>query len=335
MKYYTAQKSNVVLIETAKQKRDAKAQGVALPVELSEPAKDAPVHTRGITQHTQLNSSDSLNRDHSLMSDLSAFANDQLTLKELKTRWESEYNSFHAMRYQRTGPKGDYTRHPAFDDFPGFLSLVGAKPASSYTLDRIDPSNPEYGPGLVQWASKAAQTHNRSNTKMLTCSQGHRYSIAEWSRKTGISQSTIRSRLASGKSVDDTVYTSVGGFSRESTSAPTNTGHYIRLWKTLLDQHHGQTFFEPSGKEVKQLQLVVDALAKGKVGPDEALELIQSDWRAFTDFAESYYGAWQRPPMVPTVAYLAANIQAAGNFYQKSTEKTELGFEDAKGLWDE
>ena len=329
---YTA-KDNVVLIETAKQKRDAKAQGVALPVELSEPAKDAPVHTRGITQHTQLNSSDSLNRYNRLMSDLSAFANDQLTLKKLKTRWESEYNSFHAMRYQRTGPKGDYTRHPTFDDFPGFLSLVGAKPASSYTLDRIDPSNPEYGPGLVQWASKAAQTHNRSNTKMLTCSQGHCYSIAEWSRKTGISQSTIRSRLASGKSVDDTLYTSVGGFSRESTPA-TNTGHYIRLWGELLEQHHDQKFFVPSGKECKQLQLVVDALAKGKVGPDEALELITSDWYGFTRYAERQYGAWQKPPEVPTVAYLAANIQAAGNFYQRSTEQNVLGLGDGKGLWE-
>ncbi len=221
------------------------------------------------------------------------------------------------MRYERTGPQGQYTRDPRFDKFPDFLSMVGAKPSPEYTLDRIDPSNPHYGPDLVKWAPKAEQTHNRRNTRMLTDSQGNCLSVAEWSRKTGIKQNTIRERLRAGKSVDEAVYTSVGGFETASPKSRDGDGtaRLVTLWRTILADEHEQRFFSPDGKEIGQLGQIADRLIDGKVSPDKAVEYILANWRDFTHFAELHYGAWQKRPRIPTVTYLHANVQAAGNFY--------------------
>jgi hypothetical protein len=328
MSNYTAPKDNVVFIGPHIAKTDNNPQRAKNSPAFSEPAITVPIHTCGNTKH-------SISKYQDLMSDLSQLDAGQMNMSQLQKRWAPEFQSFHSMRYTRTGPKGKNTRHSAFDTFPSFLFHVGPKNHPDDTLDRIDHSNPEYGPDLVRWASKGTQSHNRSNVKTLTDSQHNSYSIAEWSRKTGLSESTIRARLKAGKTPDEALYTPTGGFSRESTSAPT-TGHYLRLWKTLLIQHHGQKFFEPGGKECKQLQLVVDALAKGKVGPDEALDLIVSDWYGFTRYAEREYGAWQKAPNVPTVAYLHANIQAAGNFYQQRDDDPNAAYlGEPKGIWDE
>lgn len=319
MSNYTAsKKSNVIFIKDRKSKDAASPQAARDSEFVTDSSTSSLVTTCGIGDKVtnQVSLTASWAR---LNADLTAFADGLLEKKALAERWPSERRSWRAMRYNRTGPNGNCTRHPAFDTFPSFLSHVGPKHAPKDSLDKLDPSNPEYGPGLVRWASKSVQTHNRRNTRMLTDSQGHTYSLSQWSRKTGLSASTIAARLDSGKTVDDAVYTRVGGFSRES-APPANTGEFVTLWKVALKKSHGQEFFAPQGKDYKLLQQVVDAFAEGKVWPAKALEFILTNWSKFTRFAESEYGAWQKPPSVPTIAYLHANIQAAGNFYLDSTK---------------
>lgn len=329
--YIACKQSNVIFIKDRKSKSTTSPQPASDTEIFTDTTNSSPVNTCVIGEDTK-SSSGLVEEWARLSEDLFAFKTGTLSATALSKRWSSEYSSFHAMRYNRTGKNGDCTRHLAFDKFPSFVSHVGPKNAPNDTLDKLDPSNPEYGPGLVRWASKSVQTHNRRNTRMLTDSQGHTYSLSQWSRKTGLSASTIAARLKSGKTVDDALYTRAGGFSREP-AQPTNAGEFISLWRQALRDSHGQDFFVPSGKDAKQLQLITDALTEGKVWPAKALPYILTNWRKFTRYAESEYGAWQKPPSVPTISYLHANIQAAGNFYLDSKKLFESEREEATPMF--
>ena len=88
-----------------------------------------------------------------------------LSSTELRKKYKSEYNSWDNMK-QRCKKKG-YVLHPAFGNFKAFLNAMGPKPDPTYTLDRIDPANPEYSPKNCRWASKALQAANKNNTVYL------------------------------------------------------------------------------------------------------------------------------------------------------------------------
>jgi len=85
-------------------------------------------------------------------------------LKEtLVKKYPSEYNSYRAMRDrvrsdERYLIKGITCEWTTFDDF---LSDMGEKPDSSYTIDREDTQKGYYK-GNCRWASKAEQAYNCS-----------------------------------------------------------------------------------------------------------------------------------------------------------------------------
>lgn len=310
---YTARKDNVVFIDPRITNTDNNPQPVTDSAPFSKSVPAVPVDTCGFTKH-------SISKYQQMMADLSELDAGRLTMSALKSRWWKEFNSFSAMRYQRTCLKGGCTRHPAFDTFPAFLFHVGPKNHPDDTLDKIDPTNREYGPDLCRWASKRTQSHNRGSTKLLTDSQGNSHSIAEWSRKIGISESTIRGRLAAGKSDDEALYTPVGGFEKSAPAKDNTavTGGLVELWRRVLKDKHDQGFYSPDGKEIGQLGQIADRLAKGKVWPDQCVEYVLKNWQYFTDYAEREYAVWQKRPRVPTVAFLHAGVNAAGNFYLDS-----------------
>ncbi|MCE4223629.1 hypothetical protein HCU64_07695 [Methylobacterium sp. C25] len=83
--------------------------------------------------------------------------------------------------------------HPMFEEFRSFLLLVGPRPAPQYTLDRVSPHDPEYGPGKVRWADKRTQANNRRNTIYLTA-DGETLSLATWARRRNMDPKTLRKR---------------------------------------------------------------------------------------------------------------------------------------------
>lgn len=129
---------------------------------------------------------------------------DARTLKpmQLRERYKSTYDTWRNMK-QRRGSAGAVI-NPAFERFPDFLVAVGPRP-EGYTLDRINHTNPEYGPGLVRWMDDKGQANNRSTTILLTIA-GETKPLSIWAEETGQKADTLRARLAKGWSHDEVVY---------------------------------------------------------------------------------------------------------------------------------
>ena len=93
------------------------------------------------------------------------------------------------------------TVHPSWDpkqggSFEQFLADIGERPTGT-SLDRYPNPAGSYEPGNVRWATPRQQAHNRRNTITLTYN-GETLNIAEWSRRTGIGDTTIRYRVGCG-----------------------------------------------------------------------------------------------------------------------------------------
>ena len=86
----------------------------------------------------------------------------------------SEYNSWAQMKDRCNNPNNPSYKHYGgrgikvsweFDEYIDFLAIIGRKPDSSYTLDRID-NDGNYEPSNCRWATKAEQQQNTSQTKL-------------------------------------------------------------------------------------------------------------------------------------------------------------------------
>lgn len=89
--------------------------------------------------------------------------------------------------------------------FKGFLREMGPRPDATWTVDRIDPSDPEYAPGKVRWADKRQQANNRKNTLKLNV-DGEIKPLTDWARQTGQPPNNIRQRLRRGATHEEAVY---------------------------------------------------------------------------------------------------------------------------------
>jgi hypothetical protein len=97
-------------------------------------------------------------------------------------------------KYKNYGARG-ITVDPAWDDFWQFVDDMGPRPEGC-TLDRKDNNGP-YSKDNCRWASPLEQQSNRRNNHLITLN-GETMTRAEWSRKTGIPDTTLRFRLKNG-----------------------------------------------------------------------------------------------------------------------------------------
>lgn len=134
-----------------------------------------------------------------------AYLRDASTLSAtaLRKRYRSTYSSWTNMktRCKQSGVPVD----EAFVRFSDFLCEVGPRPDLNYTLDRIDPANPQYGPGLVRWLDKRGQANNRQVTLQLEVN-GETKPLSIWASETNQKPDTLRRRLRAGWSHEEVVF---------------------------------------------------------------------------------------------------------------------------------
>ena len=119
-----------------------------------------------------------------------------LTASSLRDKYKLTYASWRNMK-QRSKTHGAVIA-PQFATFAGFLACVGPRPSKKYTLDRLDNSNKEYGPGLVAWRTVEAQNSNKGDTVLLADSDGTTLPLMVWAKRLHVSPNTLYSRRKMG-----------------------------------------------------------------------------------------------------------------------------------------
>jgi hypothetical protein len=117
-----------------------------------------------------------------------------ISWQSMKTRCT---NSSHK-HYHRYGGRG-ISYDPRWETFENFYADMGDKP-KGYTLERIDNSK-GYSKDNCKWASRKEQLRNTISTVLLTY-KGKTQCMLDWSKETGISYATIRSKLKLGWRAD-------------------------------------------------------------------------------------------------------------------------------------
>lgn len=77
--------------------------------------------------------------------------------------------------------------------FSRFYADMGPRPSDAHTLERVD-NEKGYGPGNCVWATRQVQGNNRRGNLLITAF-GKTQTLMQWSRETGIGNSTIRHRI--------------------------------------------------------------------------------------------------------------------------------------------
>lgn len=127
----------------------------------------------------------------------------------VRNQYAREYRAWCDMRtrchnpnfigYAMYGGRG-ITVDKKWNSFEVFLNDMGCCP-KGYWLDR-ENNNLGYGPNNCRWATPTEQARNTRRNKFLTLN-GQTLTVAEWSEKTGINQSTLHTRMKIGLSDKD------------------------------------------------------------------------------------------------------------------------------------
>lgn len=133
-----------------------------------------------------------------------------------KTHGESktpEYNAWVSMKkrcyndtsenYINYGGRGIEVCERWKDSYENFIEDMGHRPTNSHSLERKE-NNSNYGPDNCVWATPIDQANNRRSNTYFEYN-GEKLTIAQLSRKTGISYDTLLNRLENRSTVEEAI----------------------------------------------------------------------------------------------------------------------------------
>lgn len=106
--------------------------------------------------------------------------------------------------YPRYGARGIGVCSRWLNSYENFVADVGIRPSPAHSLHRKD-NNGNYEPSNVVWATKEEQNRNQTSTILLTI-DAVELCVAEWSKVSGVSATTIYSRIKAGRDPRSAVF---------------------------------------------------------------------------------------------------------------------------------
>ena len=282
-----------------------------------------------------------------------------LSPNQLAKAYLSEYGSYNSRKSSLK--KQGRTMAPEFSDFRGFLGHVGENPyPGHYTLHRTDNENPNYGPGLVKWASKKEQNNAKGDTIRLTI-DGVTKPLTQLIEESGGKENTIRSRWRKRKEKGYTDYEIVYGRKnppKQSTadsetdcnqpsdeplqeSSPSVVANkqaefdeydclypredrLVNIYKTSMKEYYGEIIITVPKKDVAMLTKIADAIRDAGYLEETVLLFIFRFWPQFASHACKKNGWWSEPPEVPAFGFLTKAANRILGFVE-SRGKGDLG----------
>ena len=251
-----------------------------------------------------------------------------LTKTDLRRRYPREASS-HRHMLEREKDLGRVI-HPEFRKFSDFLRHVGPLPVGRATLDRINNTDREYGPGKVRWADKPTQNSNKGNTRSFHCSRtGADYSVRELAKLQGVSAAAIRKRaerdvwshdqIIAGKRLPPepkTIYVKVATPDPEPTQTPPLEG----IWHTVMEAVRPGECHTLMAKERGMLDGFAKLCSSSGLAyqAEDIFRHVLDHWAAYATLLQNDHGVY-RPPSVPAIATLAAHPRAAVNLWLRDS----------------
>jgi hypothetical protein len=278
----------------------------------------------------------------------------------LLRRCSGEHANWRSMKDRVWKSQGRYTLHPDFEDFRDFLAHMGRKGEASRTLDRIDPNDPEYGPGKVRWATKREQANNRTNTITLRGRDGRILPLTEWAKITGQKPNTMRKRYHRGGWTEEEIVANEkplkGSLAIVLPARPGQPSQDVAgaLQPPAMAVQEGEVVIAPASSSVQPAantdiwvaawRETFPGVPVGLLRDAEHAQLAQArrdyesmsnnDWSDFLDWSvrnwrhviQAEFG-WVRkwcPPKFPSARFFRQNLVKFGNSYATHLERERL-----------
>jgi hypothetical protein len=251
-----------------------------------------------------------------------------LTATRLRKKYPREYDTWKNMKQRAKGHVD-----PQFEKFSDFLASVGT--CNGGTLDRIDPSDPEYAPGKVRWADKRTQSANRRNVRLIQTPDGPK-TVPELAKLQKVGQPAIHMRLKNGWS-DLEIWAGKRSAQTRTPPSPPPTSTSIpsivqddkapsiflpkpdlkSVWEKATREAFPGEWHELSASGKKQLHDLLQRCSGGYLHnhAEQLLAHTIKNWRRFTENARDRDGAFGSIPTRPTMPFLLKYLGAAVNLY--------------------
>jgi hypothetical protein len=236
----------------------------------------------------------------------------------LHGKYPREYRSWRNMK--RRSKDGIRKIHPAFDDFRRFLMSVGAKPKPSYTLDRPNNADIQYGPTNARWASKREQNRNKGDTVIITCPKtARKWFASELAKKHGVMADTIRARRRRGWTDAELIaghrLPSAVADNAIASVKPVTT--LEPAWAAALAQHYPEEIAVLTPAQKKMLGRFEDLCRDAGVSAVEVLAAVIVDWPSYVFLALDDAGETKNIPDIPQPKFISGHPQSAIKFWAK------------------
>ncbi len=217
-------------------------------------------------------------------------------------------------------------------------------PCKGGTLDRKDPSDPEYAPGKVRWADKRTQSANRRNVNLIQTPEGPK-TVAQIAKLQKVAEFTIRMRLTNKWTYMTDIWAG-----RRSARTPTSPAPASTLIPPIVEDDKAPSFFLPKPdlkpvwekamseafpgefheltpwvkKELGDFELRCVANYLTAYTEDLLAHTIKN-WPRFTENAKDRDGAFGNIPTRPNMAFLLKFFSASVNLYLSDNHLAFIG----------